>query len=193
MTDNEYKALHSRSPRAAQNAFFDEYVNYVYAIVYNKLRSCGRNEDMEECVGDVFAAVFQFFDRNEPRDGDLKGIIGTIASRKAIEYFRRLSRRANDTVSIDDENFAEMPDSQNVHEMAERSEMRAILMRSIHSLGDPDSTMIIQKYYYNMNSRQISEKLSMSPDTVRVRLSRAVKKLKNLLSAQGIDLKEGKI
>ena len=57
MTDNEYRALFEKSPAAAQNALFEEYINYVYSIVFNKLRSCGSAEDIEECVSDVFSAV----------------------------------------------------------------------------------------------------------------------------------------
>jgi RNA polymerase sigma-70 factor (ECF subfamily) len=53
--------------------------------------------------------------------------------------------------------------------------------------------MMIQKYYYNMNSTEIAQNHSMSPAVVRVKCSRALKKLKELLSAEGYDLKEGNI
>ena len=85
MTDNEYRKMYDKDPRKAQTALFDEYLNYVYAIVYNKLRSCGSSEDIEECVGDVFSAVFISYDRSGSFDGDLKGLIGTIANRIAIQ------------------------------------------------------------------------------------------------------------
>ena len=57
MTDTEYRVLYDKNPNAAQIALYDEYLSYVYAIVYNKLRSCGSREDMEECVGDVTATM----------------------------------------------------------------------------------------------------------------------------------------
>ena len=91
MTDSKYRNLYEQSPDKAQRALFDEYLNYVYSIVYNKLRSCGNREDIEECVGDVFAAVFMSYDKNGGFDGDLKGLIGTIAFRKAVQAFRKLS------------------------------------------------------------------------------------------------------
>ena len=191
MTDNEYKKLYDKDPVAAQTALFDEYLSYVYAIVYNKLRSCGSREDMEECVGDTFSAVFISYDRNGRFDGDLKGFIGTIASRTAIQMYRRLVRHS-DTVYIEDE-ATEIADKERVEHITERSDMRKTLLRLIKSLGEPDSDIIIQKYYYNMNSSEIASKNSMSPASVRMRCSRALKKLKELLAKEGYDMKEGNI
>lgn len=191
MTDNEYKKIYAKDPTAAQTALFDEYLSYVYAIVYNKLRSCGSREDMEECVGDVFSAVFISYDRSGSFDGDMKGFIGTIASRTAIQMYRRLIRRS-DTVYIEDE-AAEIADPQRVENITERSVMRGTLLRLIKSLGEPDSDIIIQKYYYNMNSNEIASRHSMSPEAVRMRCSRALKKLRELLGREGYDMKEGNV
>ncbi|MBQ3885700.1 MAG: sigma-70 family RNA polymerase sigma factor [Ruminococcus sp.] len=191
MTDNEYRKIYDKDPSAAQTALFDEYLNYVYAIVYNKLRSCGSREDMEECVGDVFSAVFISYDRNGKFDGDLKGFIGTIASRTAIQMYRKLVRHS-DTVYLEDE-LNETADTERVEERTERNAMQRTLLRLIKSLGEPDSDIILQKYYYNMNSNEIADKHSMSPASVRMRCSRALKKLKDLLSAEGYDIKEGNI
>ena len=192
MTDIEYRTMYEKSPQKAQTALFDEYLNYVYAIVYNKLRSCGSREDIEECVGDTSSAVFISYDKEGKFNGNLKGFIGTIASRKAVQMFRRLSSKSNSTVYIEDET-TEFADSERIEENAERSEIRSLMLRLIKSLGEPESTMVIQKYYYNMNSTEIAQKHSLSPAVVRVKCSRALKKLKELLSKEGYDLKEGNI
>ncbi len=192
MTDSKYRNLYEKSPDKAQRALFDEYLNYVYSIVYNKLRSCGSSEDIEECVGDVFAAVFMSYDKNGGFDGDLKGFIGTIAFRKAVQAFRKICDPQKNTVSEEDE-YSEIPDDENIEEKAEKSEMQNVLLSIVNSLGEPDSTIILQKYYFNMNSGEIARKLSMTPDSVRVRCSRAVKKLRSLLSAKGFDFEEGNI
>ena len=67
------------------------------------------------------------------------------------------------------------------------------MIRCIKGLGEPEATMIIHKYYYNMRSGEIGKKLSMPAGTVRVRCSRALKKLKALLMAEGYDLEEGRL
>lgn len=190
MTDNEYRALYDRSPAAAQDALFDEYLNYVYSIVYNKLRSCGRTEDIEECVSDVFCAVFLSYDATRSYSGDLKGFIGKIASNKAINMFYSLSAKNGHPVYIE-ELEEQLPSADRLSEGAERSELREVMIRCIKALGEPEATMIINKYYYNMKSSEIGRRLSMPAVTVRVRCSRALKKLKELLAAEGFELKEG--
>ena len=47
MTGNEYCALYKKSRDRAYDALFENYCDYVYAIVYNKLRSTASREDME--------------------------------------------------------------------------------------------------------------------------------------------------
>ncbi|MCR5480276.1 MAG: hypothetical protein K6F27_10530 [Ruminococcus sp.] len=62
MTEQELRNLLRRSKEAGQRAIFDQYSNYVYTIVYSKLRTCGTYEDVEECVSDVFAKIFMSLD-----------------------------------------------------------------------------------------------------------------------------------
>ena len=61
----------------------------------------------------------------------------------------------------------------------------------IESLGEPDSTIVIQKFYYNKNSHQIAGLLSMKPSAVRMRVKRAAAKLREALAERGI--KEGSL
>ncbi|EWM54238.1 RNA polymerase sigma factor [Ruminococcus flavefaciens] len=191
MTDNEYRKMYDIDPYKAQTALFYEYFNYVYAIIYNKLRSCGNREDIEECVEDVFSSVFISYDRDRNFNGDMKGFIAVIANRTAIQMYRKLSRH-KDTVYIENE-AAEIADTDCIMEKTERNVLKNTLLKLIKSLGEPDSDIIIQKYYYNMNSSEIAKKHSMSPSSVRMRCSRALKKLKELLAAEGYGLKEGNI
>ena len=59
------------------------------------------------------------------------------------------------------------------------------LMDCIDSLGEPDSFIIMKKYYMDMDSKQIAAELAMKPSAVRMRCSRAASKLKELLEARG--------
>ena len=190
MTDKEYRELSEKSEKLAQNKLYEEYINYVYKIVYNKLRSCASNEDIEECVSDVFLAVFLNYHNNEGTDGDLKGYIGTIASRKAINKYHSLMAKSGRTVSSE-EYFADIADSKRIEEEAEKEELRDIMLRAINSLGEPDTTIVFQKFYFNRSSKEIAQKLSMTAGAVRVRCKRALERLEKLLSKEGITLKEG--
>ena len=57
MNDIELLQLIKTAPERGQRAFYDKYFNYVYTIVYAKLKLYAKPEDIDECVGDVFSAV----------------------------------------------------------------------------------------------------------------------------------------
>jgi RNA polymerase sigma-70 factor (ECF subfamily) len=193
MTDKDYRSIFKKSPREAQNTLFDEYFSYVYTIVFNKLRSCAAKEDIEECVSDVFADVFEYFDNDSGQNGNLKSFISTVAVRKAINMFHSLTARSGRTVSLEDSGADSISDGTDLTANAEKAELRRTLLRLVDELGEPDSTIIIQKYYYGMNSKEIAETVSLEPAAVRVRCSRAIRQLKDKLAELDITLKEAEL
>ncbi|MBQ6182219.1 MAG: sigma-70 family RNA polymerase sigma factor [Ruminococcus sp.] len=187
MTHSEYRLLLKADKAKAQQALFNEYLNYVYAIVFNRLRSCGTREDIGECVIDVFMEVFSSYDHRADLSGDIKGFIGVVAYRKSTTRFRQLCKnRAN--ISLDDEYTEEIPSDENIADNAEQSELNRTLLELIKSLGKPDSTIIIEKYYYGRSAAEIGRLVHLSPMMVRVRSSRALKKLRKLLSDMDITI-----
>lgn len=187
MTHREYRELMEESPEKAQRKLFDEYFSYVYAIAFNRLRSCGSREDVEECVSDIFSGIYSHYSGDIPAEGDIKGFISTVAGRKSIAYFRRLSR-LDSGIQLDDELSAVLPSDEDVEDSLELKEKRQTIIAAIDSLGEPDSAIILQKFYYGRNSREISEIVRLSPMMIRVRCSRALKKLRKKLTDAGIKL-----
>lgn len=186
MTDSEFKALMLRSAENAHRKLFDEYSGYVYSICANKLNDCGSKEDIEECLSDSFAAIFRYFDSESNRNGDLKGIIGTITKRIAVDYFRKLSGKTGRTVSIDNEEFPTLSSDIRVDDETEKAVIREIIMNCIDRLGEPDSSIIVFYFFYGRTSWEIAKHLHMSDWTVQKRISRAKKKLEKLLCDAGI-------
>ena len=188
MTGNEYCALHRRSPDKAYDALFEAYCDYVHAIVFNKLRSVASREDIEECVSDIFADIFLGYDVNSGFAGDMKGYIGTVAKRKAINAFHSLTARAGHFSGDTDDYLETVSSGTDIEEEHDKAETRSILLCKINELGEPDSTIILQKYYYDRTSEEIAKLLSMKASAVRMRASRALEKLKKALAAAGITL-----
>ena len=187
LTDSDLNALMQKSAEIAHRRIFDEYSGYVYSICANKLKSCGTKEDIEECVSDSFAAIFRYFDNESNKDGDLKGIIGTIAKRNAVDYFRRLSGKSDRLVSIDDEDFPKISSDIRVDDEAEKALIREIIMDCIDRLGKPDSQIIVYHFFYGKTSKQMAALLGQSEWAIQKRLSRAKKKLRQLLCEAGIN------
>ena len=183
MTYDEYSRLETELPEKAHSALIDEYYRYVKTIVFNRLRNFPV-EDTEECMSDIFADVFFRLGKGS-FTGDIKAYIRTVARNKSVDHFRRCSRNSGQTVYLEDETTPEIRSVVNVADENEKKELSHILMDCIDSLGEPDSSIIMKKYYMDMDSKQIAAELAMKPSAVRMRCSRAASKLKELLEARG--------
>jgi RNA polymerase sigma-70 factor (ECF subfamily) len=178
MTDQELKETIYHSPDEGFRLIFEKYHGYVYTIVFQILRGAGSSRDVDDCVVDVFSDVIMRYDPN--REGSVQGFIGTLARNKAINLRRALLSKNWCSVSIDDMD-QELPSDQDVQEQTELSETAGILIDRVRELGEPDSTIIIQKYFFDRNSREIGKIVGLSPAAVRVRCGRAVKRLRKIL------------
>ena len=128
-------------------------------------------------------------DKGSSRDEDLKSYIGVIAKRRAIDAYRRLASSSGRSVSIDDEdNFHEIASDTDIQKKAEISDRNSILINKVKELGEPDSTIIIQQYYYNRTASEIAKAISMTAAAVQKRSVRARSKLKELLLEAGVSL-----
>ena len=186
MTDSELRELMRLSAEEGRRALFDEYCAYVYAIAAMKLKSCSSREDIEECVSDIFAEVYRVCCADNGYDGDLKGIISTIARRTAIDSFRKLSVRNSRSAALDDIEY-ELSSGEDIEDESDRTETQRILLDCVDRLGRPDSDIILQHYFSGRSSGQIGAFLKMTESAVQKRLQRARKKLRTLLEAAGID------
>ena len=185
MTENELRSLISRSKEDGFKALFQQYKGYVYTIVWNRLRTVGTKEDAEECISDIFADVFLHYE--EIHVGALQSYIGTVAKRTAIDAFRKLSS-GQQTIPIDDSTVLSLLSEENIETDYETLALHRLLIEKIQSLGEPDATIIIQKYYYDRKSEEIAKAVHLQPVNVRVRLNRALKRLRKLLDDEGISL-----
>ena len=142
MTEQELRNLLRRSKEAGQRAIFDQYSNYVYTIVYSKLRTCGTYEDVEECVSDVFAKIFMSLDVEH--EGSLQGYIGLVAKRMAINAYYRLSHVPDPAFSLDEQEVPELASGEDVQKDYTRKEMSRKLLENIRQLGEPDATIVLR-------------------------------------------------
>lgn len=182
MTEEELRLLISRSQKDGFKALFQQYQNYVYSIIWGCIRKTGSLQDAEECMSDVFADVFLNFDKIHT--GSLQAYIGTVAKRKAVDRFRRLN--SDKSIPSENEEMEKIPNDTDIEREFEISERNRILYETIHLLGEPDASLIIQKYYYERKSSDIAKSAGMTPVAVRVRLKRALKRLSKLLKNENI-------
>ena len=101
--------------------------------------------------------------------------------------YRKLSVKVYRTVSAEDEGIMEISSGENIIESTEMSERNSILLNKIKELGEPDTSIIIKQYYYNMTVAEIGKAISMTAAAVQKRSVRARQKLKNMLCEVGIN------
>ena len=186
MTDNEIKAKLRQSAEEGFKALFDEYWSYCYTIVFSVLRGIGSQSDIEDCTSDVLSDVAMNY--NSMHKGSLKAYIGTSAKRRAIDVKRSLSSHTSKNIPLEDDISSSLPSADNIENQTEDAELSEILITRISSLGEPDASIIIHKFFYEHNSSETAKILGMNPITVRSRLRRALKKLKALLADLDITL-----
>ncbi|MBQ4465453.1 MAG: sigma-70 family RNA polymerase sigma factor [Oscillospiraceae bacterium] len=187
MNEWELRKLIRRSEKEGFRTLFQTYQAYVYTIVWNRIGAVGTREDAEEAVSDCFADVFLHF--SEIREGSLHAYIGTVAKRTAIDCYRKLTLHEPEH-SLDAESFPEPPDPTDIPADQEHAELRRQLLDGIESLGQPDAAILLQRFYYDRNYAEIARSLHMAAPAVRMRASRALKRLRKLLG-ETLDEKGG--
>ena len=59
------------------------------------------------------------------------------------------------------------------------------LIKEVKALGEPDSEILMRKFYFSQSSKEIAEELNMTVSNVDTRTHRAIVKLRNKLGGDG--------
>jgi len=169
-----------------QKNIYDTYWKYVYTIVFHILRNTGTAEDVEECINDVFTDVFRHYDFSQ--SDTLKAYLGTAARNKALNVRASLTARASHVRNAEDTELSAVASDEDIQADLEQQELTRLLLDTIQSLGEPDATILIQKYFYQSKSREIGKIVGLSSIAVRSRCHRALKKLRKLLKDSDISI-----
>ena len=179
ISDIELLKLLNNKPEIGLKMMMDNYMALIYTIIFNKLSGMYSKEDIEECVSDVFFEVFHYKNRIDLQKGSIKAFLAIIAKRKAIDMYRK--NKNNHHIPIDDvsENLYTIVDD--VADSILLKESNSVLIDAIKSLGEPDSEIIIRKYYLYQSSKDISKNIGLKVNTIDKKVSRCMQKLKKVL------------
>ena len=172
------KLLHSR-PETGLKIMMDNYMALIYTIVFNKLSGIYSKEDIEECVSDVFFEAFHYRNRIDLEKGSIKAFLAIIAKRKAIDMYRK--NKNNSHIPIDDISQDLYSIVDDVADSILLKESNSVLINAIKSLGEPDSEIIIRKFYLYQSSKDISKDIGLKVNTIDKKVSRCMQKLKKVL------------
>ena len=160
------------------------YEKRVFALT---LRMCGNAEDAAEAAQEAFLAAWQglaFF----RGDSSFSTWLYRLTSNACVDLLRRESRhRTAAGPSLDDADLnLDVPDSMpSPQEEAERQELRREIEQGLASLSPEHREVLVLREIHQLSYDEIAETLDLDVGTVKSRISRGRKQLRNFLLKSG--------
>lgn len=174
-------------PEEGCRLLLKQYTGLVLAICRRKLGGCCTAEDLEELTADILFAFYQKRDQISPEKG-IRALLTVMASRRCIDRYRSLTAKPSGSELPLDDAADTIPDEAPAPDVqAVQNDDRRRVMQAVHALGEPDSEIIIRKYFYGETAAEIGARLSMRTGTVEMRLTRARQKLRTMLGGEEYD------
>ena len=184
MEDDKLLRLLHKDPNAGMEQLMNQYAGLVYAVVKCKLEeSFCVSSDIEDCVSDVFCEFYTGLSKYDPKISSIKSYLCVLARYHATDVYRKRIRRQGEISLDDEENFLQIADDAiNVDE----DELRRDVLSAVNELGEPDTSIIIRKYYLGQSSKEISDALDLTVSSVDTRTHRALNKLRKLFGGKEV-------
>ena len=154
-----------------------KYSRLLWPIALAVLKNVGSEQDVEECIADVFIDLWEHPDKYEPERGSLKSWLCMVARCKAIDRYRALSK--HNTVSLEG---AMMASRMGMQDALLQEETKRELAAAVNALADVERDILIRRYYYEQKPREIAKALNLSVKQVENYLFRSKQKLRKAIS-----------
>jgi RNA polymerase sigma-70 factor (ECF subfamily) len=167
---SEDDGLIRRAANGDRSAFGELYVRYarmVHAILLARVPP----GDAEDLVQEVFLSAMDKL-RGLRTVAAFRGWLGSIARRRAIDYFREARHRAEwDDAAERERGVDDTPDA-------------FLVLEVIRRLPEAYRETMIMRLVEGMTGPEIAEKTGLTPESVRVNLCRGMKMLREQLGAK---------
>lgn len=179
----EEQILVMRAQRGEQDAFrvlVERYQKLVYTLA---LRMLNVPADAEDAAQEAFLSAWKALPRFR-MDAKFSTWLYRLTVNAATDVLRR---RRKEPDSLDDtECPVQAADSTDTpEEAAQRAERRAMVRRAIDALSENHRQILLLREVTGLSYEEIGAALELSPGTVRSRLARARKELREELLAEG--------
>lgn len=179
LKDEKMMRILKKEPSQGMDLLIETYGSLASYIIRHKLSSVCSQEDMEECIADVFVDFYKQLDKVDLSKGSIKTYISTIARRRAVDCFHTAMKKMEHLTELDETIYHTIPDKAPDPESAVlMKESDSFLLREVEKLGEPDSEILFRRYYLDQSLAEIAGILGMKRPAVSKRISRALDKLR---------------
>lgn len=160
----------------AKEKLYTETCQSVYFLARNMVKS---DEDAMDIVHDSYICVFQSLDNIKNAAGFKSYLRSTVANR-CKNYLKKAKPMHLSDMTEDGEEFElEDVDGEIPDELLENKDVIECVRRVVESLPEEQRMCVILRYYDEMSLQEIADTLEISLGTVKSRLSRANKKMRD--------------
>jgi RNA polymerase sigma-70 factor, ECF subfamily len=177
--DDHQRALLERAQAGCREAFRALYLDLYDPVARFVGRRVRRREDAEDLVGRVFHAFLEHLGDVDPRRGTVRMFVLTIARNAVIDHAR--SRREG--LPIDDVANVVADERQSPLDALLREERIRVLRAAIGELSAELQEVLALRHGDGLKHAEIAEILGENTATVKQRLSRAQRALRERLEA----------
>lgn len=150
----------------------------VYSLAY---RLTGNPEDAADVSQEVYYKLLRVI-RSFRGDSKFSTWLYRVTSNVAISYLRKRARRGPE-VPLSEDSWGELPSrGANPDEEAERAELRGLLDDALRRLPVGYRAVVVLKDVYGFRLAEIGSQLGITEGAAKVRLFRARRRLKDMLS-----------
>lgn len=181
----EERALVMRAQRGDQQAFrvlVERYQKRVYTLA---LGLVSNPQDGEDVAQEAFLSAWKGLPKFR-RDAKFSTWLYRLTVNAATDLLRRRQREQAHHSLEDEERPLQVPDATpGPEERAQQAERRAILRRAVGELTENHREILLLREVNGLDYREIGQVLGLTPGTVKSRLARARRELRDKLLAQG--------
>ena len=177
MEDQKLLHLLREKPNEGLRQLIDRYGGLLYTVVRARLTGHDHlSSDVEECVADTVSSFYTHLDRYDPEIATIKTYLCVMARNRAVDLLRKNGNYKN---AIEAEYLdIQFSNGETPNGILEEKELRQAVFSAILSLQEPDSSILIRKFYLAESSKEIADALGLTASTVDTRANRALQKLK---------------
>ena len=177
---DELRAI-AQAKKGDADAFAFLVETYETSIYRLALRMCGNAHDAEEVAQEAFVAAWKGLPsfRGESK---FSSWLYQLTTNAAIDFLRR-EKRHRAATPLEDEMEPVSPDTP--QQAVEEDEVRHALQQALDSLTPEHREIFLLRQMRQLSYEEIGRLLDLEPGTVKSRLSRAKKQLRQILTQKG--------